>query len=142
MEAGGKVRTRGKDPGGAAWLVPVMKPGPGRGEIQRSIPLSGFAMATAGDYRGTGDAQELSDKLHVHLVDPRVGRPIDHGLFSVTVLGDTCLSAEAMAMGLLVLGPEEALRVAAEQELAALLLVRSENGVEERTTPAFAELFF
>lgn len=143
LEAGAKVRTRGKDPSGGAWLVPIVKPGPGRGEIQRSIPLSGFAMATAGDYRGTGDGEELVGKLHAHLVDPRTARPVEHGLLSVTVLGERCLTAETMAMGLLVLGPEEGLRIATTQDLAALLLVRSEKGgVEERATPAFAELFY
>ena len=143
LEAQLKVRTRGKDPEGRPWLVPIVKPGPGSGEVQRSIPLSGFAMATVGDSRGTGDAEELAGKLHPHLVDPRTGLPLDHGLVSVTVLGEKCLSAEAMATGLLVLGPEEALRVAAAQDLAALFLVRSEEGgVEERASPAFAELFF
>jgi FAD:protein FMN transferase len=143
IEAEDRVRTRGKDPTGGPWPVPIMRPGPGRGEIQRTIPLSGFAMATAGDYRGTGDAEELLGKLHPHLVDPRTARPLDHGLLSVTVLGDRCLAAEAMALGLLVLGPAEGLRIAAAEDLAALFLVRSENGsLEERATPAFAELFF
>lgn len=130
LEAGASVRTRGKDPAGRPWLVPIPKPGPGRGEVQRSIPLSGFAMATAG-------------RLDTHLVDPRSGRPIEHELLSVTVLGERCLTARAMAMGLLVLGPQEGLRIAAAQDLAALFLVRSEKGdLEERATPAFAELFF
>jgi FAD:protein FMN transferase len=130
LEAGASVRTRGKDPAGRPWLVPIPKPGPGRGEVQRSIPLSGFAMATAG-------------RLDTHLVDPRSGRPLEHELLSVTVLGERCLTARAMAMGLLVLGPQEGLRIAAAQDLAALFLVRSEKGdLEERATPAFAELFF
>jgi thiamine biosynthesis lipoprotein len=143
LEAQLKVRTRGKDPEGRPWLVPIVKPGPGRGEIQRSLPLSGFAMATVGDSRGTGDAEELAGKLHPHLVDPRTGRPLDHGLLSVTVVGEKCLSTEAMATGLLVLGPEKGLEVAAAQDLAALFLVRSEKGtLEEKASPAFAELFF
>ncbi len=130
LEADASVRTRGKDPAGRPWLVPIAKPEPGRGEIQRSIPLSGFAMATAG-------------RLDESLVDPRSGRPLEHELLSVTVLGERCLTARAMAMGLLVLGPEEGLRIAAAQDLAALFLVRSEKGgLEERATPAFAELFF
>jgi thiamine biosynthesis lipoprotein len=143
LEAGTSVRTRGRDAEGRPWLVPILKPGPGRGEIQRSLPLSGFAMTTVGDYRGTGDAEELAEKLHAHLVDPRTGRPLDHGVLSATVLGEKCLSTEAMARGLLVLGAEEALRLAASQDLPALLLVRSETGaIEERASPAFAELFF
>jgi thiamine biosynthesis lipoprotein len=143
IEAAGKVRTRGKDPNGGPWLVPIRKPGPGRGELHRNLPLSGFALATSGDYRGTSEAEDVAGKFHAHLVDPRLARPIDHGLLAVTVLGEKCLAAEAMATGLLVLGPEEGLRIAAEQDLAALFLVRSVNGsIEEKASPAFAELFF
>jgi thiamine biosynthesis lipoprotein len=119
-----------------------VKPGPGQGEIQRNVPLSGFSMATSGDYRGADDAEGLAGKLHAHLVDPRTGRPLDHGLLSVTVLGETCMTVDALSIGLLVLGPEEGFRLAANQELPALFLVRSESGaLEERKTPAFAELF-
>jgi thiamine biosynthesis lipoprotein len=142
IEAGALVRTHGKDATGAPWLVPIVKPGPGQGEIQRNVPLSGFSMATSGDYRGADDAEGLAGKLHAHLVDPRTGRPLDHGLLSVTVLGETCMTVDALSIGLLVLGPEEGFRLAANQELPALFLVRSESGaLEERKTPAFAELF-
>jgi len=143
IEAGAEVRTRGRDAAGEPWQVPVVKPGPGRGEIQRNVPLSGFSMATSGDFRGADEGGALTGKLHAHLVDPRTGRPLDHGLLSVTVLGDTCMTADALSMGLLVLGPEEGFRLAADEDLAALFLVRSESGaLEERATPAFAELFF
>jgi thiamine biosynthesis lipoprotein len=99
-------------------------------------------MATSADYRGADEAEALAGKLHAHLVDPRTGRLLDHGLLSVTVLGETCMTASALSMGLLVLGPEEGFRLAAAEDLAALFLVRSESGaLEERATPEFAELF-
>ena len=142
IEVEAEVRTRGKDASFEPWLVSIVKPGPGRGEIQRNVPLSGFSMATSGDYRGADAPESLVGKLHAHLVDPRSARPLDHGLLSVTVLGETCMTADALATGLLVLGPEEGFRLAADEDLAALFLVRSQSGaLEERTTPAFAELF-
>ncbi len=143
IEAGAEVRTRGKDPAGEPWRAPIVNPGPGRGEIQRNVPLSGFSMATSGDFRGADEGDALAGKLHAHLVDPRTGRPLDHGLLSVTVLGNTCMTADALSKGLLVLGPEKGFRLAADEDLAALFLVRSESGaLEERVTPAFADLFF
>ena len=143
IESGAEVRTRGKDAAGEPWRVPIVKPGPGRGEIQRNVSLSGFSMATSGDYRGADEAEGLAGKLHAHLVDPRAARPLDHGLLSVTVLGETCMTSHALSMGLLVLGPDEGFRLAVAEDLAALFLVRSESGaLEERATPAFAELFF
>ncbi len=140
IEQGAYFRTRGKDAAGEPWRVPIVKPGP-PGEIQRNVSLSGFSMATAEDDRGAGNG--FAEKLHGHLVDPRSGRPLDHGLLSVTVLGETCLAAGALATGLLVLGPDEGFRLASEEDIAALFLVRSDGGrLEERATPSFAELFF
>lgn len=142
IEVDGEARTRGKDAASQPWLVSILKPGPGPGEIERNVPLSGFSMATAADYRGADTPESLPGKLHSHLVDPRSARPLEHGLLSVTVLGDTCLTADALARGLLVLGPEEGFRLAAQEEIAALFLVRAPSGaLEERATPAFAELF-
>jgi len=128
IEAGAFVRSHGKDAAGEPWSVGVRKPGPGQAEILRNIPLSGFSMATAGNSRG---------------VDPRTGRPPEHDLLSVTVLGDRCLTAGALATGLLVLGPEEGFRLAVARHLAALFVVRASGGeLEQRASPAFAELFF
>jgi thiamine biosynthesis lipoprotein len=143
IEAEAVVKSRGKDAAGEPWRVGIWKPGAGGGELQRTVPLSGFSMATAGDFRGTDDADGLLGKLHAHLVDPRTGRPLDHDLLSATVLGESCLTAESLALGLLVLGPEEGYRLASAEGLAVLFLVRAESGgFEERATPAFAELFF
>jgi thiamine biosynthesis lipoprotein len=142
IEVDAEVRTRGKNAASEPWLASILKPGPGRGEVERNVPLSGFSMATAADFRGADAPENLVGKLQAHLVDPRSGRPLDHGLVSVTVLGDTCLTAEALATGLLVLGPEEGFRLAQDEDLAALFLVRSATGaLQERATPAFAELF-
>jgi thiamine biosynthesis lipoprotein len=143
IEAGDEVATRGKDAASEPWNVGIRKPGPGAGEVLRSVPLSGFSLSTTGDYRGSDLAEGLAGKLHAHLVDPRSGRPLDHGLLSVTVLGDSCLTAAALSEGLLVLGPDQGFRRAVEQDLPALFLIRKEGGgLEERATPAFAELFY
>jgi thiamine biosynthesis lipoprotein len=143
IEAGGLIRSRGKDTAGEPWQAPVLKPSQKSVGVQRYVPLSGFSMATSGDYRGVDAVGGLAGDLPLHLVDPRTGRPLDHGLLSVTVLGETCVTVEALAAGLLVLGPEEGLRLAAAEDIAALFLVRTAGGgLEERASPAFTQLFF
>ena len=48
------------------------------------------------------------------------------------------MRADALATGLLVLGPEEGYKLAVEHHLAALFLVAQEGGgLSERPTPAF-----
>ena len=47
-----------------------------------------------------------------HVIDPRTGRPVAHGLASVSVLHEDCGRADALATALLVLGPERGRAVA------------------------------
>jgi thiamine biosynthesis lipoprotein ApbE len=117
IEAGPVVRSHGRNSRDEAWRAAIHKAGGARGEVQREVPLSGFSLATAS-----------SDE--------------DGGLLSVTVLGDSCLTTDALAAGLLVLGAEEGFRLAVDQDLAAVFLVRGEGGsLQERATPAFTELY-
>jgi thiamine biosynthesis lipoprotein len=140
VELGGEVRTLGKDESGEAWRIAIEKPSPGNSEVQRVIPMSGLSMAASRGYRSS---HELDGKLLSHLIDPRSGRPVEHRLASVTVVGETCMTADALATGLFVLGPEEGYQHALERDLAALFLLRTDDGrVEERATPAFAQLFY
>ena len=96
-------------------------------------------MATSGDYR---NFYEVDGKLYSHLIDPRTGRPVAHRLASVSVVGHSCMRADALASGLLVLGPEAGFDLAVQKDLTVLFLIRSEDGeIEERPSPSFEQLF-
>ncbi len=139
VEIGGEVRTSGKNASDSAWRIGIEKPIPGTRELQRTITLSGLSLATSGDYR---NFYEEDGKLYSHLIDPRVGRPVSHTLASVSVVDHTCMRADALASGLLVLGPEAGYELAVQEDLAVLFLIRTdEGGIEERATPSFDDLF-
>ena len=54
----------------------------------------------------------------------------------------SCMRADGYATALMVLGESEGYRLAAEQDLAALFLVRTlDRSFRERETPAFQRLF-
>lgn len=140
VEVGGEVRTMGKNAAGEAWRIGIEKPLPGVRELQRTLPLSGLSLATSGDYR---NFYEHDGQLYSHLIDPRKGRPVSHRLASVSVVDHTCMRADALASGLLVLGPEEGFELAVREDLAVLFLIRTEDGtIEELPTPSFEALFF
>ena len=48
-----------------------------------------------------------------------------------------CMHADALATALTVLGPDEGFDYAQRHDIAALFIVRTEQGLEERMTPAF-----
>ena len=138
VEIGGELRARGAHLDGEPWRVAIEAPDAIGRRIHRIVELRDLAMATSGDYRNyyEQDGVRIS-----HTIDPRDGRPIRHNLASVTVLHLETLWADAWATALNVLGPEEGLAVADENEIAAYFIVREKDGTfstrESRVFEAF-----
>jgi FAD:protein FMN transferase len=138
IEAGGEVRTRGRNAAGRPWQIAVERPDAVPQRAHRIVPLSGLAMATSGDYR---IYFEQDGRRYCHEIDPATGGPIAHGLASVTVVARECAFADAMATALIVLGPERGYALAAARDVAALFIVREAPGrFRDIATPAFAAL--
>jgi len=138
VDVGGEVKARGRNPKGDPWRIGIETPTSGERDVGRIISLDGLAVATSGDYR---NYFEQDGVRYCHLIDPRSGRPIGHTLASVTVVGPDCARADALATALMVLGPDAGYNLAVEEELAALFLVKTEDGFVEKTTPRFQEVF-
>lgn len=52
---------------------------------------------------------------------------MSHTLASVSVVDYTCMRADALASGLLVLGPDEGFEFAVREDLAVLSLIRTQR---------------
>jgi thiamine biosynthesis lipoprotein len=138
IEVGGEVRSRGRNAAGRAWQIGIEEPDAVPQRARTVVPLSGRAMATSGDYR---IYFEHAGRRYSHEIDPRSAAPIAHGLASVTVVGDDCMTADALATALIVLGPQAGWALAGREGLAAYFIVRGEDGrLHDRATEAFAEL--
>jgi thiamine biosynthesis lipoprotein len=138
VEIGGEIRTKGTRPDGTGWRVGIEAPTAGHRSLGRVIELSGQALATSGDYR---NFRLVGNRRLSHTIDPRTGRPVEHHLASATVVAEECLEADALATALMVLGPDAAYAWAVERDLAAWLMIRNEQGIVERPTPAFSRMF-
>ena len=134
VEIGGEIRAAGLNASQQPWNIGIEKPVPGIRSVQRAVPLRNMAMATSGDYR---NFFEIDGIRYSHTIDPRTGTPVHHNLISVTVLNPSASIADALATGLLVLGPVAADKVAQEHNIAAYFMVRNGEGFEESVTPAF-----
>jgi len=135
VDVGGEVRAAGVNPDGRPWRIGVEVPDPTQaGGVQRVVALRDAALATSGDYR---NYIESAGRRYSHTIDPRTGYPVDHALASVTVLHASAMWADGYATLLTVLGPDAGWTFALDEALAALFIVRGENGFEERYTPAF-----
>ena len=137
VEVGGELRGAGLKPDGQPWWV-ALEGLPDAPEAEPVVlALHGLAVATSGDYRRyyQHEGQRAS-----HTLDPRNGYPIRNGLASVTVIHPECMAADALSTALTVLGPEDGLRFAEQQQLAARFLLRRGALLEEISTTAFKEL--
>ena len=143
IEFGGEIRVFGPSPGGGTWRVGIDSPEGGR--LPQVLALRAGAVATSGDYRqrraGAGSTAAGSTAAGAtHIIDPRTGRPVAHGLASVTVVADQALYADAYATALLVMGETAGMDFATRHGLAALFVVRTAGGLAVRRTPAMQPL--
>ena len=137
VEVGGEVRALGRNAEDRAWRLGIERPAETPGTLQRIVPLDGVAVATSGDYR---NYRERNGVRFSHIIDPRSGWPIRHRLASVSVVHSRCMTADAWATALLVLGPDEGWKLASRSKLAVLMLVRDGDDFIERMTPEFEAL--
>jgi thiamine biosynthesis lipoprotein len=125
VEAGGEIRTRGRNGEGLPWQIAIEKPDAWPQQVQRVVQISGASIATSGDYRSCWE--HAGRRIH-HEIDPRTRAPAAHRLASVSVLHEECMAADAWATALFVLGPERGLALAEAERLAALFIVREPGG--------------
>jgi thiamine biosynthesis lipoprotein len=138
VEVGGEVLCRGVNGGGEAWRIGIEKPGAGNRSVHLVVPLVDLSLATSGDYRNYFDRD---GHRYSHTIDPRTGRPIAHDLASVSVIHASCMTADALATALEVLGPDDGIDLAERQDVAAYFLVRVAADVfEERRSSVWSAL--
>jgi thiamine biosynthesis lipoprotein len=138
VEVGGEVVTRGFNPDNAPWQIGIEVPDPERRAVYTVVTLDGAALATSGDYR---NFRLEGGRRISHIIDPRTGRPVGHSLASVSVVASTCMMADAWATALSVLGPEEGLQLAREENLAALFIFRRQDGTLGEVSTANFEAY-
>jgi len=137
VEIGGELRLRGRNALGEKWAVGIEAPLVNARRPHTVVRLSDTAVATSGDYR---NYFEVDGTRYSHTIDSRTGKPVTHSLASVTVIAELGFRADALATALLVMGPIDGMELATREGVAALFLLRTNAGIEERSTPAFQEL--
>lgn len=102
---GGNVQTIGRKPDGSLWKVAIADP-MGREEYIGYVSVENKAVITSGTYQRF--FEENGKKYH-HIIDPASGYPVDNGLISVTVVGDSGFYCDALSTALFVKGLDGAI---------------------------------
>ncbi|MFI0490159.1 FAD:protein FMN transferase [Flavobacterium sp.] len=142
VEIGGEVYANGKDQLGKSWLVGIEKPIDNKeteNPLKAIIKLDNLAISTSGNYRRyfMEDGQKI-----VHHIDPKTGMPTKNNLLSASIFAKECISSDANATGVLVLGLEKAKDFLQKHpELQAYLIYTDTDGkYKTYETPGFKDL--
>lgn len=129
VEIGGEVYAKGKKSNGDNWTIGIEKPIDNKetvNELKAVAKLENLAIATSGNYRRFVVENGVK---YAHHIDPKTGYPTKNNLLSASVFSKECISADANATGILVMGLEKAkVFLAAHPELQAYLIYSDEKG--------------
>lgn len=133
VEIGGEIATSGVNNQQQPWQIAIDAPIEGSTVSERQTitairqPLkttNQMHLATSGNYR---NSVVFDGKHYSHTIDPTTGKPIVGGAPSVTVAADSVALADAWATALTAMPYEQALKVAKEQNLAALFVILADG---------------
>lgn len=102
LNAGGDIYCLGKK-FSKPWKIAIKHPRSER--TIKILSLKDKAVATSGDYE---QYFVKEDKRYSHILDPKTGFPAESGVISVTVIADDCLTADASATSIFILGKDRA----------------------------------
>ncbi len=136
VDISGEVRATGIR-GNRPWRVAIEDPSESDRKYHLAFELKDRAIATSGDYR---NFFEYEGKRYSHTVDPRTGRPVDHGVASVSVFAESSMLSDGWATAMTVLGMDDGLELANKLDMSVLIVRRNQDGsFEERQSKSFPE---
>ncbi|WP_425636732.1 FAD:protein FMN transferase [Algoriphagus yeomjeoni] len=128
VEIGGELVANGVNEKGELWKVGVNRPeeSANASDLISIIALQDRGMATSGNYRNfyVRDSVKIS-----HTINPATGYPVTHTLLSATVLAANCMTADAYATAMMVMGKDRAIALdSALSEIEVFLIYDDGNG--------------
>lgn len=119
INAGGEIIANGRD-----WRIGIQHPRR-RGESLYALKVNGKAVATSGDYERYF---KKNGKRYSHIIDPVTGYSADHSI-GTTVIAEDCISADAMATGVFVLGNPKGIQIINDLPDSECLMVDTTGNV-------------
>lgn len=128
VEIGGELFASGVNDKGELWKVGINRPeeSASASDLYSIIALENRGMATSGNYRN----YYLKDSIKIsHTINPETGYPVNHTLLSATVIARDCMTADAYATAMMVMGTEKAILLDSTlTEIEAFLIYSDSKG--------------
>jgi len=133
----GDQRARGVTGGFRPWRIGIEHARDGSPALAAIIEPGDNAISTSGVYR---NRRQSGGETHSHIVDPRSGRPAANTALSVTVVHPRTAIADALATGLMVLGPEEGMERANRHGWVCLFQIADGDAIRIVATDSMRSL--
>lgn len=140
VEIGGELQAKGKKPNGEAWRIAVEKPLPNERKLHKIASFdtgAPVALIASGTYRHFFDSE---GKRYGHILDARIGKPVEHNTVSATVFHEDATIAGPWGTALLCLGSSEGMKVANENNIAVLFIDQQGDELIEHKSDAMKSL--
>jgi len=132
VEIGGELKVRGKKTDGTPWRIAMEKPISTERKVEKiAVFESGEPMSLmpSGTYHHFFDS---NGKRYSHILDGRTGKPIEHNTVVANAFIASSTLADAWSTALLCLGSDAGIKVANENNIAALFVDQVVNEVGEQ----------
>ncbi|XZE43029.1 FAD:protein FMN transferase [Pirellulaceae bacterium SH467] len=123
LHLGGEFLARGTLPMRGDWTVSLEDAGSSSysyasNDWKFAVSLRQQSISTSGSYR---IGKEYGGVRHSHFIDPETGETVQNRNWSVSVVSEDALEADGWATALMLLEPEQAIRLADERNLIACI---------------------
>lgn len=127
VEIGGEVRCRGLNNENKSWSLGIEDPTVTSNEqkLLAIVRIKDLSLATSGNYR---NYYKKDSKVYAHIIDPRTGYTAQHGLLSASVFSADCITADAYATAMMVLGMDGSKRLVEKEGIEAILVYQKPDG--------------
>lgn len=119
VNAGGEIRAKGND-----WEIGIQHPRE-KDELLGVLNPDGLGVATSGDYE---QYFEKEGKRYNHIINPLSGLPATETM-AVTVIAEDVTTADGLATGVFVVGPEKGMQIIEKIGNAEALIVDSSGTI-------------
>jgi thiamine biosynthesis lipoprotein len=140
VEIGGELKVRGKKTDGTPWRIAMEKPISTERKIEKiAVFETGEPMSLmpSGTYHHYFDS---NGKRYSHILDARTGKPIEHNTVVANAFIANSTLADAWSTALLCLGSEAGIKVANENNIAALFVDQAGDQLIEKKSQAMDKL--
>ena len=126
INLGGNVLAMGSKLDGSDYNIGIQKPFDETGEPITSVKISDKSVVTSGIYQRYFKAD---GKIYHHILDPNTGYPCENNLYSVTILTDSSLTADALSTPCFLLGYDRGMKLINQLDNVDAVFITNDNQI-------------